>query len=451
MFSLATKEAVKVALSIVVSICLAIWFQWEKPYWAAIAAVVMAMNESFSHSVHKGHRRLLGTVLGIGYAFFLTAAFPQNPLLFLTFFSLFLVFCLFMSSDKNYGYAFSIGFTVCALITCMGEFDSEKTFYISILRMQETLLGVVVFSIIYRFIWPENIENSFIDIFEKTRNNIIKILSDGKSEKEDLNNKDDIIKMITILRLPLTGNYKLKQFRNDWQQRILEINDIQNNISFNKNHSKDTLINYKSLIESIKKFNINEPKKSLIDTKNSHIKTQPDIKCLLPYRTFAQHIKQDAHKVLEGLSMFMIYILLWIYLPIPGGAIFPMLAGIFSSIIPTMPRSIIDDAFLGIITTGSIILLEYIFIMPSLNDLLQLATFYFINVLAIWNIFPTPRSLIHRILGINLLVVLTSGALNLTPVYDINMPIVILTNVLLILMIAKIIKRLGFYHENYQN
>ncbi|MDF5312032.1 aromatic acid exporter family protein, partial [Vibrio parahaemolyticus] len=52
MLSSSTKEAIKAALSIVVAICLALWFQWEKPYWAAIAVAVMALNESFAHSIH---------------------------------------------------------------------------------------------------------------------------------------------------------------------------------------------------------------------------------------------------------------------------------------------------------------------------------------------------------------------------------------------------------------
>ncbi|MFS1456420.1 FUSC family protein [Vibrio splendidus] len=70
MFNASTKEAIKAAFSIVIAICLALWFQWEKPYWAAIAVAVMALNESFAHSINKGHNRLMGTLLGIGYAFF---------------------------------------------------------------------------------------------------------------------------------------------------------------------------------------------------------------------------------------------------------------------------------------------------------------------------------------------------------------------------------------------
>ena len=46
MFTASTKDAIKAALSIVIAICLALWFGWEKPYWAAIAVAVMTLNES---------------------------------------------------------------------------------------------------------------------------------------------------------------------------------------------------------------------------------------------------------------------------------------------------------------------------------------------------------------------------------------------------------------------
>lgn len=181
MFSTSTKEAIKAALSIVIAICLALWFQWEKPYWAAIAVAVMALNESFAHSINKGHNRLKGTLLGTGYAFFLIAMFSQDRFLFLTFFTLFLGVCIFMSSDEKYGYIFSIGFAVCSIISCMGGFDSQVTFYFAVLRIQETLLGVITFSIIYRLVWPVNTEQNFVQRFEVSRETLITAMRNTES------------------------------------------------------------------------------------------------------------------------------------------------------------------------------------------------------------------------------------------------------------------------------
>ncbi|HHY0579176.1 TPA: FUSC family protein, partial [Vibrio parahaemolyticus] len=64
--------------------------------------------------------------------------------------------------------------------------------------------------------------------------------------------------------------------------------------------------------------------------------------------------------------------------------------------------------------------------------------FYFVNIVVIWTVFSTPQLMVHRILGINLLVVLTSGSLNLTPVYRIETPLLMLTNILILLMISKL-------------
>ncbi len=49
---------------------------------------------------------------------------------------------------------------------------------------------------------------------------------------------------------------------------------------------------------------------------------------------------------------------------------------------------------------------------------------------------------------INLLVVLTSGALNLTPIYRIETPILMLTNILIILLIGKLFSDLFCKPQN---
>ncbi len=60
----------------------------------------MALNESFAHSMNKGHNRLI-ELLGTGYAFFLIAMFSQDRLLFLTFFTLFLGVCILCQATIN--------------------------------------------------------------------------------------------------------------------------------------------------------------------------------------------------------------------------------------------------------------------------------------------------------------------------------------------------------------
>lgn len=439
MFNASTKEAIKAALSIVIAICLALWFQWEKPYWAAIAVAVMALNESFAHSINKGHNRLMGTLLGTGYAFFLIAMFSQDRFLFLTFFTLFLGTCIFMSSDEKYGYVFSIGFAVCSIISCMGGFDSQMTFHFAVLRLQETLLGVVVFSIVYRIVWPVNTELNFVQRFETSK----QALLDAMEKTDDIDiaalesNTANIDKLYQLLDLPLTGSYHLKENIQTWRLRIDEMAYIQDTLLKQSNSESDLGIQWAVLTHNLKTFDVLTPDQSLVEGEPNVMGDNKEVSWHHAHRTFVQHLNEDGRKVLQGVSMFVTSLLIWIYLPMPGGFIFPMIAGVFSSMLPTMPPSIIKDAFFGVLGTGTVILLQYIFVMPLMTELWQLALFYFINIMVIWKVFDAPKLMVHRILGVNLLVVLTSGALNLTPIYQIETPLLMLVNILMILMVAK--------------
>ncbi|MDD1824455.1 FUSC family protein [Photobacterium sp. ZSDE20] len=440
MFNASTKEAIKAALSIAIAICLALWFQWEKPYWAAIAVAVMALNESFAHSINKGHNRLLGTLLGTGYAFFLIAMFSQDRFLFLTFFTLFLGICIFMSSDEKYGYIFSIGFAVCSIIACMGGFDSQVTFYFAVLRIQETLLGVIAFSIVYRLIWPVNTEQNFVQRFEASRETLLTAMRNTDSlDIEALeSNIANIDKLYQLLDLPLNGSYHLKENIQDWRLRIHEMAHIQTRLLELASNELEQPIDWPILIQNMERIELIAPNQSLIGDVSYVVGQNQEVSWHHEHRTFVQHLNEDGRKVLQGVLMFVTSLLVWIYLPVPGGFIFPMIAGVFSSMLPTMPPSVIKDAFFGVIGTGTIILLQYIFVMPMMSELWQLALFYFINCVVIWKVFATPKLMIHRILGINLLVVLTSGALNLTPIYQIETPLLMLTTILIVLMIAKL-------------
>lgn len=440
MFNASTKEAIKAALSIVIAICLALWFQWEKPYWAAITVAVMALNESFAHSINKGHNRLMGTLLGTGYAFFLIAMFSPDRFLFLTFFTLFLGICIFMSSDEKYGYVFSIGFAVCSIIACMGGFDSQVTFYFAVLRIQETLLGVITFSIVYRLIWPVNTEQNFVQRFEASRETLLTVMrnTDNLDIEALESNTANIDKLYQLLDLPLNGSYHLKENIQDWRLRIHELAHIQARLLELASDELTHAIDWIALTQKMEKLELIAPNQSLIGDVSYVVGKNQGVSWHHEHRTFVQHLNEDGRKVLQGVSMFVTSLLVWIYLPVPGGFIFPMIAGVFSSMLPTMPPSVIKDAFFGVIGTGTIILLQYVFVMPMMSELWQLALFYFVNSVVIWKVFATPKLMIHRILGINLLVVLTSGALNLTPIYQIETPLLMLTTILIILMIAKL-------------
>lgn len=213
---------------------------------------------------------------------------------------------------------------------------------------------------------------------------------------------------------------------------------IQDALIKQSNSESNLGIQWSVIIKNLKTFDVLTPGQSLVEGELNVMGDHKEVSWHHAHRTFVEHLNEDGRKVLQGVSMFITSLLIWIYLPVPGGVIFPMLAGVFSSMVPTMPPSVIKDAFYGVLGTGSVILLQYIFVMPLMTELWELGLFYFLNIMVIWKVFATPKLMVHRILGVNLLVVLTSGALNLTPVYQIETPLLMLVNILIILMIAKL-------------
>lgn len=447
-----TKEAIKAALAIVSALCLAIWFEWDKPYWAGITAAVLALNETFAHSLQKGQNRLLGALLGTGYALFLIICFSQDYFLFIVFYTLLLAASLFMASDERSGYIFVQGYTVCTIICCMGGFDSLNTFEYIILRLQETLLGIGVFTVIYRLVWPVSTESVFYRRYWELHTELKQALNHyhhGSLNNETVDRIQTSAKQLHhLLELPNHGSHDLKYYQSQWLERLREINVIVHIID-SVSHKPSALTNYLADIErNLESTWKRPPTESLLPAGLLEIAQRySSHKPSLRKRSLRQHISDDWKKVLQGTSTFLACILAWVHLPVPGGFVFPMIAGIFATNLPPLPRSAIRDAFLGAIGLGGFYLLQYSLIMPAFTELWQLLAFYFMNIIAIWKVFDTVRLGIFRVLGVNLLLVLSSSALNLTPYYSIEIPLMMLVYVLIILSIAKLFSDLLYRRQ----
>lgn len=428
----------------VLAISLAIWFQWEKPYWAALAVFAMAMTESFSHSVLKGHNRILGTILGIGYALLLVILFSQDRFLFIFFYGLFMALCLFMSTDIRRGYIFTMAFSVCSIIAWIGGFDSQHTFSIALLRMQETVLGVVTFIVVFRLLWPVSSEQTFSELFEKMHQHLIndtKSLinaAEHNSSTEEIDLRQLIASLNNFLSIPTKGSYKLTFHKTLWQKRLLDFATIHHylrQVQVDSEKEVDTKLLNK-ILTALEEFNPQTPEYFVLPDFLQAYRTEvtlPTIKT----RSFIQHWKEDRRKITQGVTMYITGIFMWIYMSIPGGIMFPMMLGIFACILPTMPTILIKDALFSSIVFGIVYSFQYITIMPMMTELWQLIAFYFINIVVVWKVFSTPKLMIYRLLGGNLLLILTMGALNLTPQYDINTTIDMMTIMFLVLVMGR--------------
>ncbi|GEA60019.1 FUSC family protein [Vibrio comitans] len=448
--SRSTQDSIKVALALTISVVLAIWFGWEKPYWAAITVIVAAANETYSHSVRKARNRLLGTVLGISFAMILLMYFPQDHALFISFYAIFLCFCVYMASHKKYGYVFTMGATVCALIAGMGSFDGATTFHIAVLRIQETLLGLFVFGLVFSVLWPRKVEDSFFELLSPAARNLKKKLSSlalNKVEPDAELNKSQrnyLSQLKAILDLPLNGSHRLSHERNVWRV-VIQAMELMEVLIESPKLSRSVQIEDIKAGESILSHTISNPMNGRSELQSWVERMEckysvPKIK----YSAFGLPLEGRIANVVRSLSILVTGFTVWWYVPLPGSYMMPMMISIFANVLVTLPNQLFGQMVMGILVWAAIFLAQYVLIMPAFTEIWQLALFYFINVFLVWRVTAQPSLALQRVMGVNFLMVMTMSALYLTPSYSLTIPITMLTVVGVCLAIG------GFYIRLYR-
>ncbi|GLS90795.1 fusaric acid resistance protein [Psychromonas marina] len=447
-FNPATQEAIKVGLAVALAVLSALAFGWDKAYWSAITVFVVAATESYSYAIKKGQNRLVGTLIGIAFAVFLLAIFPQNHLVFICVYCAFLALCVYFSSHNSWGYAATIAFTVCAIVVCSGGFDASTTFNIAIVRTLQTLLGVVIYTLVFRLIWPKKTEDLFFTLLPL-------VISDQKKRIAQLRNNNRSIKQISlaqqqrvnklneILTLPLNGSDRLRNQRKIWclmMSVIMRLESLLTQYEQADNHADeimlgDLIAGEKLIAESM--LSIKDHKLDLtvwlLKTKNRYsVQAQRQNTFLLP-------LKNRFKNVVKALCILTTCLAMWIYIPLPGGYIVPMLASILANVLVTLPDNAIKHAGLGTIIWGVFFLSQYVFILPSATEAWQLGAYLFLNAVFIWKTCSAPSLGIQKVLAGNLAVVLPMGALQLTPSYSMETPLLMMMLVFICVGVA------GFY------
>ncbi|MDO6762146.1 FUSC family protein [Agarivorans sp. 1_MG-2023] len=321
--------AIKVAASLALTIFLALSFGWDKPYWGAVTVIVMATTESYGHAIQKVSHRLFGTVIGAVVGFTLISCFgQQRELFFLSVLSLGAI-SSYMSARSANGYVYKMAFIVAIIVSLAGGLSEGYSFQLAVIRIQETLLGAVCFSLVFSLLWPES--------------NAARV------------------------------------------------------------SRKQLAVQSKEAIASK---------------------------------------REGVFRAIKFIFITIVSWALWIYLSIPDGFMFPLLAATLGVSMVEFSSKLMNKMLGLIYLWSAIILLEYVFILPMLETGWQLAAFYFINCFVIWRLFYRPEHLVVRMLGGQFLVLMTMTAQYLTPVYDINSPLQMLLFLSLVLITVKMVSQL---------
>ena len=149
------KEAIKAGLAFAAVFGIAMQLGWMNPYWAGWAVAVIALPTA-GEAIRKGTLRVVGTIPGCIAALVIQALAPQERwlFLFLTCTWAFVTSYLMVSRPKD-SYVWTMACYVCLIILLSDVNSSEKMFESAVFRTVETAMGVIVYTLISIFLWPQ--------------------------------------------------------------------------------------------------------------------------------------------------------------------------------------------------------------------------------------------------------------------------------------------------------
>lgn len=155
MLSRKAKEAIKTGLAFALVYAIALQSGWLNPYWAGFAVAMISLQTA-GESIHKGLNRMAGTIPGCIAAIVILALAAQSRWEFMLLCSLWIFFTAYMlMRSRNNTYLWTVAGFVCLVIVTSGASTSEDLFQHVVFRMVETAMGIVVYTLVSVFLWPQ--------------------------------------------------------------------------------------------------------------------------------------------------------------------------------------------------------------------------------------------------------------------------------------------------------
>jgi len=224
--SVRAKEAIKTGLAMVIAFGIALWMDWEKPYWAGFSVAFISLD-TFGASFNRAAMRILGTLVAITAAFTFLALFPQQRWLFTAVVSLYVGLCAYMmTGEKRQYFWYASGF-ICVVIA-VDSSNSLTAFQIAVERVQETGTGILVYSLISALLWPRGSGGALEDTSRKLWATQARLyrnyrgMISGKGTAEDsgplrLQEVQLLTRAGQLLNVAETDSYEVWEMRHQWR------------------------------------------------------------------------------------------------------------------------------------------------------------------------------------------------------------------------------------------
>jgi uncharacterized membrane protein YccC len=234
-----TKESFKTALAMTLAYGIALSMDWDNPLWAGFAVIFVSLSTS-GQSFNKSAMRMFGAVVAGAAALTLIALFPQDRWLFMLALSVYVGFCTYMMGGAKYQYFwFSSGY-VCIIVALQAGPDPVNAFGLTVLRVQETALGILVYAVVAALLWRTSSVGSFkssVADLQSIQHQLYRsyfslMNGSGDPDKAKALHSQEIQQLAqfkTLLLAADTDSYEIRGMRQQWrrhQSQLFELSTV---------------------------------------------------------------------------------------------------------------------------------------------------------------------------------------------------------------------------------
>ncbi|MFT5730485.1 MAG: hypothetical protein ACI8PB_004669 [Desulforhopalus sp.] len=224
------KEAIKTALAFATVFWIALQYGWMSPSTAGWAVAVISLSTAGA-SIQKGVLRVLGTIPGCLAALAIHSLAAQDRWIFMLLACGWMFFTTYMMVRKEkYSYFWVMAGYVCLMILLSDVDSSENMFESAVFRNVETIMGVVVYTLIAVFLWPQTnlgaikkqsgeLATSLDDIYRSGRDTLIDhVEQDVNFQGLQSKAVQQLALFTQVLQAEGSENYEVKEVRHLWER-----------------------------------------------------------------------------------------------------------------------------------------------------------------------------------------------------------------------------------------
>ena len=140
----ALRYGLKFGLAGVAAVYISLWARLDMPGWALFTVFVLMIAQYVGAIAEKSIFRLIGTVVGGVAGYMITAAFEQDPVVYLALIGLVVGASTALFGQSRYPYAFLLCGMTTLVVASNGMGDPDNSWKFMISRIEEIVVGIVV-------------------------------------------------------------------------------------------------------------------------------------------------------------------------------------------------------------------------------------------------------------------------------------------------------------------